>query len=146
MWQTLPLLLGTLLMLDMHKLEVSGLQCCVCVPSSLFPAAADNSYWTRSARYGSLCVCVCLCLLMGIVVCLPVCCVCVSMECVVLCVCSSLSIYLCLFTYLQVLCFCTNDRTYQGQLISPRGDELLLFLTITSSSSSLPSGCGSSSA
>ena len=27
-----------------------------------------------------------------------------------LCVCSSLSIYLCLFTYLQVLCFCTNDR------------------------------------
>ena len=78
-------------MLDMHKLEVSGLQCCVCVPSSLFPAAADNSYWTRSARYG-------VCLLMGIVVCLPVCCVCVSMECVVLCVCSSLSIYLCLFT------------------------------------------------
>ena len=67
-WSILPPLLGTLLMLDMHKLEVSGLQCCVCVCVCVCVCLpllrpTDNSYQTvgrKSARYGSVSVCVCV--------------------------------------------------------------------------------------
>ena len=87
-------------MLDMHKLEVSGLQCCVCVPSSLFPAAADNSYWTRSARYGEF-VCVCLSVSAHGYSSLSTCVLCVCEYGVCRSVCVFQSIYLSVSVYLS---------------------------------------------